>query len=469
MSGKIAKIKLGNTIFSVSDNRLDKYENGFSSASVGTVPSKKSDGAIEWKSIVIPQTSWGNITGTLSNQADLFNALSGKANSSHTHTKSEITDFSHNHDERYYTEDEIDSKLNSKLNSSLKGANNGIAELDSIGKVPSSQLPSYVDDVLEFNSQSNFPSTGETGKIYIAKDTNKTYRWSGTNYVEISSSLALGETSSTAYRGDRGKIAYDHSQATHAPTNAEANQNAFSNITVGTTTIAADSKTDTFTLAAGSNVTLTPDATNDKITITATDTTYSSKSAASSGTDVSLVTTGEKYTWNNKGTYSKPSSGIPKTDLASAVQTSLGKADTALQNHQDISGKENISNKVTSWSTTTTDSHYPSEKLVKSALDGKANSSHTQAASTITGLATVATSGSYNDLSNKPTIPAAVTSSIVSGWGFTKNAGTVTSVAVKLNGAVKGTITSSGTIDLGTVVSTLTSTVTNETLTLALS
>ena len=151
------------------------------------------------------------------------------------------------------------------------------------------------------------------------------------------------------------------------------------------------------------------------------------------------------------------------------MQTSLGKADTALQNHQDISGKENISNKVTSWSTTTTDSHYPSEKLVKSALDGKANSSHTQAASTITGLATVATSGSYNDLSNKPTIPAAVTSSIVSGWGFTKNAGTVTSVAVKLNGAVKGTITSSGTIDLGTVVSTLTSTVTNETLTLALS
>ena len=297
---------------------------------------------------MIPQTSWGNITGTLSNQADLFNALSGKANSSHTHTKSEITDFSHNHDERYYTESEIDSKLNSKLNSSLKGANNGIAELDSTGKVPSSQLPSYVDDVLEFNSQSNFPSTGETGKIYIAKDTNKTYRWSGTNYVEISTSLALGETSSTAYRGDRGKIAYDHSQVTHAPTNAEANQNAFSNITVGSTTIAADSKTDTFTLAAGSNVTLTPDTTNDKITITATDTTYSSKSAASGGTDISLVTTGEKYTWNNKGTYSKPSSGIPKTDLASAVQTSLGKADTALQNHQDISGKENVSNKVNS-------------------------------------------------------------------------------------------------------------------------
>lgn len=81
---------------------------------------------------------------------------------------------------------------------------------------------------------------------------------------------------------------------------AEVNQNAFSNVVIGSTTIAADTKTDTLTLVAGSNVALTPDATNDKITIAATDTTYSSKAAASGGTDVSLVTTGEKYTWNNK-------------------------------------------------------------------------------------------------------------------------------------------------------------------------
>lgn len=95
-----------------------------------------------------------------------------------------------------------------------KGAANGVAELDSTGKVPSSQLPSFVDDVLEYDKQSSFPTTGETGKIYIAQDTNKTYRWSGSAYVEISASLALGETSSTAYRGDRGKTAYEHSQLT---------------------------------------------------------------------------------------------------------------------------------------------------------------------------------------------------------------------------------------------------------------
>lgn len=117
----------------------------------------------------------------------------------------------------------IKTELDQKMDSTLKGAVNGVAELDESGKVPSSQLPSYVDDVLEFDSQSAFPGTGESGKIYVAKDTNKTYRWSGSSYVEISASLALGETSSTAYPGDKGKTAYEHSQAAHAPADAEAN------------------------------------------------------------------------------------------------------------------------------------------------------------------------------------------------------------------------------------------------------
>lgn len=102
----------------------------------------------------------------------------------------------------------------SAIPASQKGQANGVAELDSTGKVPASQLPAYVDDVVEYDNLEVFPETGEDGKIYIAKDTNLTYRWSGTKYVEISASLALGETSSTAYRGDRGKTAYDHSQIT---------------------------------------------------------------------------------------------------------------------------------------------------------------------------------------------------------------------------------------------------------------
>jgi hypothetical protein len=94
-----------------------------------------------------------------------------------------------------------------------KGAAGGVAELDANGIVLSSQLPSYVDDVLEYASRSAFPTTGEAGKIYVALDTNLTYRWAGSTYTEISPSLALGETSSTAYRGDRGKVAYEHAQA----------------------------------------------------------------------------------------------------------------------------------------------------------------------------------------------------------------------------------------------------------------
>ena len=92
------------------------------------------------------------------------------------------------------------------------GTANGIASLGASGLVPSAQLPSYVDDVLEYDTFGDFPVTGEDSKIYIALDTDLVYRWSGTVYTEISKSLALGETSLTAYRGDRGKVAYDHSQ-----------------------------------------------------------------------------------------------------------------------------------------------------------------------------------------------------------------------------------------------------------------
>jgi len=90
----------------------------------------------------------------------------------------------------------------------------GYAELDISGKVPASQLPSYVDDVIEVADFASLPVTGETGKIYLTLDDGKIYRWSWTVYVIISESLALWETSSTAYRGDRWKIAYDHSQLT---------------------------------------------------------------------------------------------------------------------------------------------------------------------------------------------------------------------------------------------------------------
>ncbi len=101
----------------------------------------------------------------------------------------------------------------------LIGAPNGIAPLDSEVKVPSAYLPSYVDDVLEYATLAAFPTTGESGKIYIALDTNLTYRWSGSTYVEVSKSLGLGETSSTAYPGNKGKKNADDIAAHRADTN----------------------------------------------------------------------------------------------------------------------------------------------------------------------------------------------------------------------------------------------------------
>ena len=124
--------------------------------------------------------------------------------------------------------------------STQKGVANGVASLDSTGKVPSAQLPSYVDDVIEgylsggkfyVESAHTTEITAESGKIYVdlTNDRNITYRWSGTTYVEISKSLALGETSSTAYRGDKGKIAYDHSQTAHARADATKTEKSTTN------------------------------------------------------------------------------------------------------------------------------------------------------------------------------------------------------------------------------------------------
>ena len=125
-------------------------------------------------------------------------ALAGKANSSHNHSAANITS-------GVLDVARIPTITNSKIES--------VAATKLTGTIPQANLPSYVDDVLEYNGVSNFPDTGEAGKIYVDTSTNKTYRWGGSSYVEISASLALGTTSSTAFRGDYGNTAYQHATA----------------------------------------------------------------------------------------------------------------------------------------------------------------------------------------------------------------------------------------------------------------
>lgn len=85
------------------------------------------------------------------------------------------------------------------LDSAKLGVAEGAASLDASGKVPASQLPSYVDDVIEVNGIDNAPETGETDKIYVDTVTNRTYRWSGTSYVEISASDIITASENNGY------------------------------------------------------------------------------------------------------------------------------------------------------------------------------------------------------------------------------------------------------------------------------
>lgn len=140
-----------------------------------------------------------------------------------------------------YTNVHVEEELKKYIPKTEKGSNNGVAELDATGKIPASQLPSYVDDVIDiidfvtenpssgmvagnkyYNTVSGkiyeavsptggFEVTPESDKIYVKLYDSTIWRWSGTTMAQVNTSLALGETSTTAYRGDRGKIAYDHS------------------------------------------------------------------------------------------------------------------------------------------------------------------------------------------------------------------------------------------------------------------
>lgn len=157
-----------------------------------------------------------------------------------------------------------------------------------------------------------------------------------------------------------------------------------------------------------------------------------------------FVTTNEKSAWNGK--YDKPSGGIPSTDLASAVQTSLGKADTALQSHQDISGKENTSNKVTSISAQSTDDQYPTAKCVYDAIDSAIASQATDLSSATVTLS--ASSFTYDGTSKVPSVISVVLDgqTLISGTDYAvvsspaTNAGSYT-LTVNGIGDYKGTIT----------------------------
>lgn len=230
------------------------------------------------------------------------------------------------------------SELNNKVQEFIdsKGAPNGLASLNESGIIPSAQLPSYVDDVIEVDTFSNLPDTGESGKIYIVQDTNLTYRWSGTGYVEISKSLALGETSSTAYPGDKGKATTDKLNKTS------------DKVVVGPTTV--NPSTDKIVLKYQTHFTSTNSDSEDSHTINAATTSQAGLMSSSDKTKLDGL---------------KDQAGI--TSDINAVQTNLETHINNKSNPHEVTkdqvGLGNVDN--------TSDANKPISNATQTALNGK--------------------------------------------------------------------------------------------------
>ena len=296
------------------------------------------------------------------------------------------TPLPHNHDERYYTETEMNSKLSAKVNEpGTDGSNGQVLATNGIGgRYWKSGFSGNYNDL---TNKPTIPTTlaelAADATHRVVTDTEKSTWNSKGTYSKPSGGIPKTDLASAVQTslGLADTALQEHQSLTEYAKKAElaavATSGSYSDLSGKPTIPTALSQ-------------LSADATH------------------------RLVTDTEKSTWNAKGTYSKPSGGIPKTDLASAVQTSLGLADSALQQHQslaayaktadlaavatsgsynDLSNKPTIPTVDTALSGTSTNA--VQNKVIKAALDGKANTS---------SLATVATTGSYNDLTDKPEV-----------------------------------------------------------------
>ena len=303
------------------------------------------------------------------------------------------------------------STINGKI-----GTASGIAELDANGKVPASQLPGFVDDVVEgfFNSQDGkfyeedtyeTEIPGEEGKIYVDLPTNTTYRWSGSAFVAIGSSLALGETSSTAYRGDRGKAAYDHSQVQsgnpHGVTKAEVGLGNVPNVTT-------DNQTPTFT-EASTRANIASGETLSVIFGKIKKFFADIKAVALSGSytdlsDTPTIPTKTSDLTNDSGYITAAdvpaTGGITFNGRNGIVTPQAGDytaSDVGLGNVPNVT----TNNQTPTFSEAATRANIASGETLDT-LFGKIKKFFTD-------LKTVAFTGSYNDLTDQPTIPSAIT------------------------------------------------------------
>ena len=348
-----------------------------------------------------------------------------------------VQDASYVHTDNNFTNAEK-AKADGAIQSTEKGAANGVAELDANGKVPTSQLPAYVDDVLSYNSLSDFPATGEDGKIYIAKDTNLSYRWGSSEYVVISPSLALGSTSSTAYRGDWG---------------------AEDRAAIGT--LSTLNTTEKSNLVGAINELKTAsDAKQGTLTFDSAPTSGSTNPVTSGGVYTALASKQGTLTFDSSPTENSDNlvkSGVIYTALvgkadATATQTALNSKADATATQTALAGKQNaltaganiiietvndaltISATDTTYSDATQQAHGLMSTADKTKLDGiqtgAAAVSVTQTLASGTKIGTVTVNGTGTDLyceTNTDTTYSAGTGLSLSGTTFSNSAPNVKS------------------------------------------
>lgn len=218
---------------------------------------------------------------------ELSTTVSGKANASHSHN------------DTYYTETEIDAKLADKADSNHN--HTGVYDVNGAAASALTSANTYTDNEIDALSEtvatkaSNSDLTSHTGNTTVHITSTERTNWNA---------------------------AKAHANSSHAPVNAEPNQNAFSNVVVGDTTISADEKTDTITLVAGNNVTITPDATGDSITISSANTVYTHPTSAGNKHIPAGGASGQILRWASDGTAVWGSDN--NTTYSNATQTASG-------------------------------------------------------------------------------------------------------------------------------------------------